>query len=91
MSRGRAAFAWPSRAGAWPAARETFLERWLVSDVAAGRLLPWIPVAFGFGVVLYFTAEREPALWAAADSPVGAIAAFHRARARRSHFRCCSR
>jgi competence protein ComEC len=28
-------------------------------------LLPWFAVAYGAGVVLYFTAEREPALWAA--------------------------
>jgi competence protein ComEC len=28
--------------------------------------LPWFAVAYGAGVVLYFTAEREPALWAAA-------------------------
>ena len=31
----------------------------------AGRLLPWFAVAYGFGIVLYFTAEREPAWWAA--------------------------
>jgi competence protein ComEC len=28
--------------------------------------LPWFAIAYGAGVVLYFTAEREPALWAAA-------------------------
>ncbi len=28
--------------------------------------MPWFAVAYGAGVVLYFTAEREPALWAAA-------------------------
>jgi competence protein ComEC len=28
--------------------------------------LPWFAVAYGAGIVLYFTAEREPALWAAA-------------------------
>jgi competence protein ComEC len=28
-------------------------------------LLPWLAVAFGFGIVIYFTAEREPAWWAA--------------------------
>jgi competence protein ComEC len=27
--------------------------------------LPWFAVAYGFGIVLYFTAEREPAWWAA--------------------------
>jgi competence protein ComEC len=26
--------------------------------------LPWFAVAYGAGIVLYFTAEREPALWA---------------------------
>ncbi len=67
---------------AWPSGvdlgrtRET-LRRWLASDVAAGRLLPWIPIAFGFGIVLYFTAEREPSLSAAlllAAAPM--VAAF---------------
>jgi competence protein ComEC len=28
--------------------------------------LPWFAVAYGGGIVLYFTAEREPALWAGA-------------------------
>src|SRR5436190_4347581 len=44
-------------------AREA-IERWLATDTAAGRLLPWLPVCFGLGVVVYFTAEHEPALWA---------------------------
>src|SRR5581483_4299986 len=39
-----------------------------------GRLLPWFAVAYGFGVVLYFTAEREPALWAV--SGFSALCAF---------------
>jgi competence protein ComEC len=34
--------------------------------MAADRLLPWLAVAYGFGVVIYFTADREPAWWAAA-------------------------
>jgi hypothetical protein len=45
--------------------------------VAAGRLLSWFAVAFGAGIVLYFTAEREPALWAAAAlTGVAALAAM---------------
>jgi competence protein ComEC len=72
--------AWPSGAALGGAGE--VIQRWLVRDVAAGRLLPWIPVAFGFGVVVYFTAEREPALWAALPlAGVCAIAAFF-ARAR---------
>jgi hypothetical protein len=27
-----------------------------------GRLLPWFAVAYGAGIVLYFTAKREPAI-----------------------------
>jgi competence protein ComEC len=42
------------------------LRDWATADTAAGRLLPWLPVAFGFGNALYFTAEREPAWWAGA-------------------------
>ena len=37
---------------------------WIAAELAPGRLMPWLPVAFGFGIVLYFTAGREPALWA---------------------------
>src|SRR5262249_19622582 len=45
--------------------------------VAAGRLLPWFAVAYGAGIVLYFTAEREPGLWAAAAlTGIGALAAL---------------
>jgi competence protein ComEC len=41
------------------------LSQWALAEVAPGRLVPWLAVAFGFGAVLYFTAEREPAWWAA--------------------------
>jgi hypothetical protein len=50
---------------AWFAAPARIRE-WAAQEVAAGRLLPWFAVAYGAGIVLYFTAEREPALWAAA-------------------------
>src|SRR3954470_5848043 len=72
------------RGAAWPSGSvETFgrareiIARWLVTDVAAGRLMPWLPICFGFGVVVYFTADREPPLWAAsAPSAVFAVACF---------------
>jgi competence protein ComEC len=39
--------------------------------------LPWFAVAYGAGIILYFTAEREPALWAAtALTGVGALSAL---------------
>ena len=41
------------------------LSQWLAAEVAPGRLLPWLPVAFGAGIALYFAADREPAWWAA--------------------------
>ena len=37
---------------------------WIASDLAPGRLIPWLPIAFGLGVVLYFSADHEPSLWA---------------------------
>ena len=56
----------------------TKLRQWAAEEVAAAHLLPWLAVAFGFGIVLYFTAEHEPAWWAgtglAIVSAAGAIA-----------------
>src|ERR1700753_47712 len=43
----------------------SFLDRlraWVRAEAGAGRLLPWVPIAFGAGIALYFTAPREPAL-----------------------------
>ena len=41
------------------------IREWAAQELTNGRLLPWFAVAYGAGVILYFTAEREPALWAA--------------------------
>jgi len=38
---------------------------WLVAEAAPGRLMPWLPVAFGAGIAIYFAADREPVWWAA--------------------------
>jgi competence protein ComEC len=51
------------------------LREWALADVGPGRLVPWLAVAFGFGIVLYFTAEREPSLWAALAALVAASTA----------------
>jgi len=52
------------------------IREWAAIEVGAGRLLPWFAVAFGAGIVLYFTADHEPALWAAfALVAAGVIAA----------------
>lgn len=42
------------------------LQTWARAEAGPGRLLPWVPVAFGAGIALYFAAEREPVAWVAA-------------------------
>lgn len=44
------------------------LKGWAAEEAGAGRLLPWVPVAFGAGIALYFTADHEPVLWIAATT-----------------------
>jgi competence protein ComEC len=51
------------------------LRQWAAQEIAADRLLPWLAVAFGFGIVVYFTAEREPAVWAAMSLAAACAAA----------------
>jgi competence protein ComEC len=73
VGRTRAAWQW-----AWPQAEFAVparLREWAAVEVGAGRLLPWFAVAFGFGIVLYFTAEHEPAWWAAAALAAAALLA----------------
>lgn len=87
---GERAQTWPQGAGArvraYPWSRDNSgsvrdaagrLRAWFVTDVAAGRLFPWLPVGFGAGIVIYFAADREPALWAALALALGlAVVAF---------------
>jgi competence protein ComEC len=73
--------AWPSPAQAFGGARE-IISRWFAADTAAGRLMPWLPVCFGLGIVLYFTADHEPSLSASLILAgfVAALAFLARAR-----------
>lgn len=73
VERARRAFgaAWPNAELAIPAR----VREWAAVEVGAGRLLPWFAVAFGTGIVLYFTAEHEPSAIAAAALAVATIAA----------------
>jgi competence protein ComEC len=41
-----------------------FLRACVAEEVEQRRLFPWIAVAFGLGIVLFFAAEGRPALWA---------------------------
>ncbi|MFY9835246.1 MAG: ComEC/Rec2 family competence protein, partial [Xanthobacteraceae bacterium] len=52
--------AWPR----WPSITPAQIREWAAQEIAAGCLLPWFAVAYGAGIVIYFTAEREPSLWA---------------------------
>jgi competence protein ComEC len=55
----------PSSLSAWPSLVEK-LREWVRAEAGAGRLLPWVPVAFGTGIAFYFTADHEPVAWVAA-------------------------
>ncbi|MFC0243148.1 ComEC/Rec2 family competence protein [Rhodopseudomonas telluris] len=77
MERGRAKVrTWPTRGAAragvlapwgasfWPVIIDR-LREWARAEAGPGRLLPYVPVAFGAGIALYFAAEREPIAWVA--------------------------
>src|SRR5258707_10624361 len=64
----------PSGLSAWPSLIDK-LRTWIRAEAGAGRLLPWVPVAFGTGIALYFTADREPVLSAVAVVAAGFCAA----------------
>jgi competence protein ComEC len=64
----------PSGLHAWPSFIEK-LRTWIRAEAGAGRLLPWVPVAFGTGIAFYFTAEREPVLSVTAVTATGFCAA----------------
>jgi competence protein ComEC len=49
----------PSGFGAWSSFIEK-LRAWIRAEAGAGRLLPWVPVAFGTGIAFYFAADHEP-------------------------------
>jgi competence protein ComEC len=86
-ARGRAAVWRPWAAGgsgpawAWPDGAADFARRlaqrirtWALVEVGPGRLVPWLAIAFGSGIVVYFSVDREPAPWAAAALMVATVA-----------------
>src|SRR6185437_936800 len=84
---------WPPRGAAQGAALAPsgaawsfFLERlraWVRAEAGAGRLLPWVPVAYGAGIALYFTASHEPVFWLSIAIAAGlCLAAFMLRRSR---------
>src|SRR5262245_43320020 len=91
--RGQAGFL-PARGRSWPwppslpwsdlshAVAGKF-RGWALAEAAPGRLMPWLPVAFGTGVVIYFAVPQEPVWWAglALASGCGGLALAFRAHA----------
>src|ERR1700676_665940 len=60
----------PTGLTAWPAFAAK-LREWIAAEAGAGRLLPWVPIAFGTGIAFYFTADREPVLSVTAVTAAG--------------------
>ncbi|MBN8982239.1 MAG: ComEC family competence protein [Rhizobiales bacterium] len=86
------AIAWPPRttqhvasygSGFLPALVET-IQSWIKAEAGPGRLLPWVPVAFGAGIAFYFAADREPVL--AVVAPTAAFLCAVAFLARRQNF-----
>jgi competence protein ComEC len=64
----------PSGLTAWPSLVAK-LREWVRAEAGAGRLLPWVPVAFGTGIAFYFAADHEPVLSVAAAAAIVLCAA----------------
>ncbi len=78
----RRALAWPVLWADYAFAAAGQVRNWAVAEVGPGRLMPWLPVAFGLGIAIYFTAAREPALWATIALTLGCAAGAVLLRAR---------
>src|ERR1700688_3068791 len=66
----------PSGFDAW-SAFTIKLREWVRAEAGAGRLLPWVPIAFGTGIACYFAADHEPVLSVAVLAAAGlCVAAF---------------
>ncbi len=59
-------WAWPTGLSKLARAAAHRIREWLLLETAAGRLVPWLAIGFGFGVILYFSIDQEPTPWAAA-------------------------
>ena len=87
------AITWPPRgavrasAGDLAESGSAFLIRkvrsWIAAEAGPGRLLPWVPVAFGAGIAVYFAADREPVASVAVATALAFCVAAFVARRRR--------
>lgn len=60
------------------------LRTWMGVETGPGRLLPWVPVAFGAGIAAYFAAEREPVASVTAVAAVALCVVAYLARKHRA-------
>jgi competence protein ComEC len=78
----RRAVAWAGWLSGFGQAAAQRIRQWALDDARPGRLLPWLPIAFGLGIAIYFAAEREPTWWAGVSLSLVcaamAVAARHR-------------
>jgi competence protein ComEC len=66
LGGGRAASAWRERMADGLRDVAQWLHGALLAEADAGRLAPWLAVAFGTGTLLYFAAPSEPSIYAPA-------------------------
>ncbi|HEY3791523.1 MAG TPA: competence protein ComEC, partial [Bradyrhizobium sp.] len=59
---------------AWPSFTAK-LREWAAAEAGAGRLFPWVPVAFSVGIAVYFAADHEPVLAVSVVAAAGCGAA----------------
>jgi competence protein ComEC len=71
---GKPALAWLAGLADFARRAAARIREWAVVEAGPGRLVPWLAVAFGSGIVVYFTADQEPAPWAASLLLAGTVA-----------------
>src|SRR5262245_43705733 len=71
----RPALPWPQGLTDFANRAVRLVREWAAAEVAPGRLVPWLAIAFGCGTIIYFAVEREPALWAASLLLAATVAA----------------
>ena len=63
------------------AERLATLATLIAAERGPGRLLPWLAIAFGAGIAVYFTATHEPVWWVAALTALVLCGIAYRVRA----------
>jgi competence protein ComEC len=71
----RPALAWPDGLAGLARGAAERARAWAAIEVGPGRLVPWLAIAFGCGIAIYFAIDREPAPWAAGLLLAAAVAA----------------